>query len=278
MFIKFLRKLTSTSQRGAMDLILIVVIVVILIGVGVYFFLSPKKEEITDPYLAAIKQSGKVVIGTDATYAPMEYTDENGKIVGFDIDIANKIAVDLGVTAEIKDYDWDILFDTVKNGEVDMIISSITITPERAETMSFSDPYFNAGQVIIVLEANTNIVKPKDLTGHKVGVQKETTSMEETKKYVAESLILGYEDYSTATDDLKSGKVEAVIIDYTAGLSLVQSTTGLKLANDPFTQEFYGIAVQKSDSRQVFLQKINNSIRKLKEAGTIKQLENKWLK
>ena len=270
------------NEKGVIHLI-VLLIAVIIIGIGAYFLLSSesplsKKQETTDPTLIRIKQAGKIVVGTDATYPPMEYVNEDGQIVGLDADIAQAIATDLGVNMEFKQYPWENLFDSVKKDEVDMMISAITITPERAQELSFSDPYFNAGQVIVVLETNKNIIKPEDLAGEKVGVQKETTSIDETKKYVEEPLIIAYEDYSTATDDLKSKKVDAVVIDYSAGLSLVQSTNGLKLANDPFTQEFYGIAVKKSEDQQALLSKINESIRKLKDTGKIKELENKWLK
>lgn len=267
------------NERGAISAILMIVVFLAIVGFGVYYFVysGATEEVVTDPYLKAIKDAGKVTIALDATYAPMEYVDDNGDIVGLDVDIAKEIAADLGVEAEFVPYDWDVIFDAVQDGDVNMIMSSVTITTDRAKVMTFSDPYFNAGQVMVVLETNTDVTMPEDMVGKKVGVQTNTTSMDEVVKYADADMIVEYEEYSTAVDDLKDGTVEIVVIDYTAGLGLLNESTGLKLANDPFTQEFYGVVVQKTDETDAFLVEINKSIRDLKESGKITEFEKKWL-
>ena len=145
------------------NLILTAIAILILAGISVGFLIyrSLFQEEIKDPLLKKIKKREEIIIGADATYPPMESVNKQGDFFGMDIDIAKEIASDLGVEPKFRNVAWEELFDAVRNGTVDMIISSITITKERTEIMSFSDPYFNAGQVIVIREDKKEIIKGK---------------------------------------------------------------------------------------------------------------------
>ncbi|PIU68253.1 basic amino acid ABC transporter substrate-binding protein [candidate division WWE3 bacterium CG06_land_8_20_14_3_00_42_16] len=256
-------------------LLVFTILIVSAIAVGAYFYLkSPSQEEVSDPTLLRIKEAGKITVGAEATYPPMESIDEKGEMIGFDMDLAKEIAADLDVSVEFVNIPWDDIFTSLVEGKVDMLISSVTILPERTKDMAFSDPYFNAGQVIIVTEDNQDIKGPGDLQGKKVGLQKGTTSEFEILNYLDEDSIVDYDNYAPAPDDLKAGKIDAIIIDYPAGLGILKNHTGVKLVGNPFTQEFYGVAVQKTD--QVLLTEINKTIRDLKQSGQFKELEQKW--
>ena len=128
----------------------------------------------TSPTLDRIKKAGKIIVASDATFAPMEFKNEKGEIVGADIDIAAEIAKDLGVKLEVANTNWDAIFASLKSGKADMIISSVTITEERSKEMAFSKPYFAGGQVIVVKKDNTSIKGPTDLKDKVVGVQLDT--------------------------------------------------------------------------------------------------------
>ncbi len=227
--------------------------------------------------LGEIKKKGEIIIGTDATYPPMESLDEQGNFFGMDVDIAKEIASDLGVEAKFKNVIWEEIFGAVKNGEVDMIISAITITKERTEILAFSDPYFNAGQVIVSTKDKEGIINgPENLKEYKVGVQAGTTSEEEAKKYAANpSLVNAYENYDLAKEDLLEGKIDAIIIDYPAAVGMIAKEKRLQIAGGIFTQEFYGIATQKNQPE--LLSQINKSVRRLKQEGNLKTIEEKWL-
>ena len=227
-------------------------------------------EETLDPTIKRIKDAGKLLVGTHAPYAPMEYFDENGNIIGFDIDIAEMIAAELNVELEIKNLEFGELIDAVKNGEVDMIIAAITITAERAEQVLFSNAYLNAGQVIIVNESNQDISIPDDLENKSVGVQSGTTSEAEALKYTNSTLVKVYDHYLEARADLIAGGIDAIIIDYPAGLGLIKNISGLKIVGEPFTDELYGIAVKKGE------QALKTEIDDLIASGEIKELEDKW--
>jgi polar amino acid transport system substrate-binding protein len=157
-----------------------------------------------------------------------------------------------------------------------MLISAITITPERAEKMAFSDPYFNAGQVIVTTLDKVNEIKgTQDLAGKKLGVQKGTTSLIEAQKYTDPELVIPFENNDLAKDELLKGAIDAIIIDYPAAVGMVSGEETLRIVGEPFTQEFYGIAVRKEE--KVLLEEINKTIRRLKRENIIEEIEKKWL-
>jgi len=262
---------------GKKFLVFLIILIIGIVSVTGYIFFRPPAEEIIqDPMLRKIKTQGQILIGTDATYPPMESIDDKGNFIGMDIDIGQEIAKDFGVKAEFKNIIWDKIFDTLLNKEVDMLISSITITPERAEKMAFSDPYFNAGQVIVTTLDKVNEIKgTQDLAGKKLGVQIETTSQIEAQKYTDPDLVIPFENYDLAKDELLKGLIDAIIIDYPAAAGMVSGQETFRIVGEPFTQEFYGIAVRKEE--KVLLGEINETIRRLKRENIIEEMGKKWL-
>jgi polar amino acid transport system substrate-binding protein len=262
---------------GKKQLIFLIIVVIGIISVAGYIFFRPPREEIIeDPMLRKIKTLGQILVGTEATYPPMEDIDEEGNPVGIDIDIAKEIAFDLGVKPEFRNFIFSELFDALLRGEVDMLISAITITPERAEKMAFSDPYFNAGQAIVTTLDKVNEIKgTQDLTGKKLGVQIGTTSLIEAQKYTDLELVIPFENNDLAKDELLKGAIDAIIIDYPAAIGMVFGEETLRIVGEPFTQEFYGIAVRKEE--KVLLEEINKTIRRLKRENIIEEMEKKWL-
>ncbi|MFH0987462.1 MAG: transporter substrate-binding domain-containing protein [Patescibacteria group bacterium] len=226
--------------------------------------------------LKKIKTQDKIIVGTDATYPPMENIDEEGNFIGMDIDIAREIASDLGVKAEFRNIIWEEIFDTLLRGEVDMLISSITITSERTEKMAFSDPYFNAGQVIVtIIDKVDEIRGVEDIAGKKLGVQIETTSQIEAQKYTDSEQVIAFKNYDLAKEELLKGRIDAIIIDYPAAVGMVSKEKTLKIIGEPFTQEFYGIAVRKEE--KALLGEINKTIRRLKRENELERIMRRWL-
>ncbi|MBN1564945.1 MAG: transporter substrate-binding domain-containing protein, partial [Anaerolineae bacterium] len=119
---------------------------------------------------------GVVTIGTNAEYPPFEYVDENGEIAGFDYDLVKALAERAGFEPQFVNTRWDGIFVALASGEFDMVASAATITAEREEIVDFTNPYFNAGQMIAVREADAATVSvAEDLAGLRVGVQSGTT-------------------------------------------------------------------------------------------------------
>ncbi|MGM0502854.1 MAG: transporter substrate-binding domain-containing protein, partial [Bacillota bacterium] len=130
---------------------------------------SEQKQEETTNW-DQIQEEGKLTIGMSADYKPFEYTDDDGEIVGFDVDIAKAIGDQLGIEVEFVDTAFDGLIPGLKSEKYDLIMSAMTITEERAKAVDFTDQYFNAGQVVAVMADNNDIKGPEDLEGKKVGV------------------------------------------------------------------------------------------------------------
>ncbi len=261
-------------------LIIFSILIVVLIGIWIIMSVPqyrPAEEPLVefDTKLAEIHDKGYILFGTEATFPPMEFIDEEGNFAGIDIEIAEKIAQDLGVRAEFRHIDWENIFDELLADNVDALISSITILPERAEVMAFSNPYFNAGQIIMIRQADAEIITSVDnLYDKRLGAQADTTGFFEAQK-ISED-VNDYLSYQEATDDLLAGELDAIIIDYPAGIDFVKHYEGLTLVGEPFTQEFYGVAVNKEN--EILLEKINQSLTRMKREGISDEIINRWIR
>ncbi|HQE94241.1 MAG TPA: basic amino acid ABC transporter substrate-binding protein [Anaerolineae bacterium] len=224
------------------------------------------------------KQSAKIVVATDATWPPMEYVDENKAIVGFDIDLMNAIAQEAGLEVEYKNVAWDGIFAGLAAGEYDAVISSVTITDERKEQYDFSAPYINAGQIVVV-QADSAITGPDTLSGHTVGAQISTTGAFAVQKMEGVTL-KEYDEIGLAFEDLVAGRIDAVVCDTPVAadfaLQREEYRAKLKIVGNSFTDEYYGILVQKGNSE--LLAKINQGLAAIQSKGIDKELENKWLR
>jgi polar amino acid transport system substrate-binding protein len=214
-----------------------------------------------------------LVIGNDPTYAPMESLNEKGEPVGFDIDLGNAIAKEMGIKVQFKAVPWDNIFTSLERQEIDLIISSVSITEERKKLYAFSEPYLNAGQVVVTAKTNTLIQRPEDLTGKKVGAQEETTSLEQAKKY--STAAKAYPDPDAAVADLLKGTLDGVIVDLPAAKGYTDKNPTLKIATDPFTSEYYGIVIKKGDT--AMQEHINSILKDLQQKGVLADLKAKWL-
>ncbi len=217
-----------------------------------------------------------VKVGTNAEYQPFEFVDESGALVGFDIDIMNEIATRAGFTPEFVNTKWDGIFVALASGEFDTVISAVTITPERLETVDFSDSYFNAGQGIAVQASNETITGPDSLVeGMSVGVQTGTTGdiwlTDNTQVAVSR-----FDENPLAVQALASGDVDAVVADFPTLADILKSNPelNLKMVGEPFTEELYGIAIRKDNAELVA--SINAALASIKEDGTYDALLDKW--
>jgi len=225
-------------------------------------------------------QEKTYTFGSDATFPPMEFIDQATKqVVGFDVDMINAIGKAAGFKAVVKSTAWDGIFAGLAAGDYDGVLSSVTITDERKATMNFSTPYLNAGQVIIVPKATVNISKPEDLAGKVVGVQISTTGDIAVGKIAGVKDKKTYDDIGLAVEDLSIGRIDAVVVDSpTAAGYVLQNDkykAKLKIVGTPFTEEYYGVAVKKSDAELLGL--INKGLDIIMKDGTLDQLKKKWL-
>jgi polar amino acid transport system substrate-binding protein len=217
----------------------------------------------------------KYIIATDATWPPFEYVDDQNKIVGFDIDLMNAIAEKAGIEIEYMNVAFDPLLAGMAQGTYDAAISSITITDDRSKSMLFSDPYYIAGQMIVVQKNNTSITGKDTLKAKKLGAQLGTTG-ESLAKEITGATVKSYNQIGLAIQDLLNGQIDAVICDTPIANGYVNKNFAtLKIVGDSLTTENYGIAVAKGKTD--LLNKINEGLKAAKAAGIIDQLVQKWL-
>ena len=220
-------------------------------------------------------KSTKYIIATDATWPPFEYVDEQNQIVGFDIDLMNAIAEEAGIEIEYQNVGFDPLLAGMAQGTYDAAISSITILPDRAENMLFSDPYYVAGQMIVVEKNNTSITGEDSLRGKRLGAQLGTTG-EALANDVQGASVKSYNQIGLAIQDLLNGQIDAVICDTPIAEGYAnKNTSTLKIVGGSLTTESYGVAVAKGKTE--LLNKINQGLAAVKANGTIDALVQKWM-
>lgn len=248
-----------------------VVLSVVLAVIGILFMgaAAPKKVE-----------KLKIVVATDATWPPMEMVNEKKEIVGFDIDLMKAVADKASFTVVFKNTAWDGIFAGLANGDYDAVISSVTITTDRLQTMDFSTPYINAGQVLIVRASEKKAATLSDLAGKTIGAQIGTTGAFEIEKVKACKLKT-YDEMGLAIEDLANGRLDGVVADTPIAANYVLQNSKykgkLKIVGQPFTQEFYGIVVKKGNLTVLSL--INRGLKiVLSDRKLLDKLEKKWLR
>jgi polar amino acid transport system substrate-binding protein len=217
-------------------------------------------------------------VGTDAAYAPFELQNEKGEIVGFTVDVLSAVAAKAGVEIKFVNTPWEGIFNSLAGGERDILASSITITDERKQTMDFTDPYFDAVQLIAV-KATSKISKFADLKKLKVGVQTGTTGDEAVSKLLGKTNtnVKRFESTPLALKELEAGGVDAVVADNGVVIHYVANNPDAKfktVSDSSFAPEQYGFAVKKGNTE--VLEKLNKGIADIKADGTYDQIFTKY--
>jgi ABC-type amino acid transport substrate-binding protein len=213
-------------------------------------------------------------VGSDIPYPPFEQ-GKAGEYTGFDIELMEAIGEKIGRTPEFTDTSFETIFRDVAQGKFDAAISAATITAEREESVAFSDPYYLSEQAILV-EEGSEITGLADLGGKTVGAQQGTTGLELGKEKANASELRPYPEGPDAVNALKSGTIEAVIIDAPVAQNAVEESGGVEIAEKVPTEEEYGIAVAQGEGE--LLDEINQGLKELEEDGTYKKIYEKWFK
>ncbi|HOQ08929.1 MAG TPA: basic amino acid ABC transporter substrate-binding protein [Syntrophomonadaceae bacterium] len=228
---------------------------------------------------AAAPETKKLVVGTNATFPPFEM-QEGQELVGFDMDLIRAIGEAMGYEVEIKHMDFKALIPSIQSGKIDAAIAGMSITPERLESVNFTETYFDAGLIIAVHKDNQDIKSTEDLKGKKLAAQNGTIGAaycDEVKKADASTEVRIFDDIGAAFMELERGGVDAVVNDHpvTAYYLKVNSDTNVKMVGDIFSaDDQYGIAVKKDNTQ--LLNDLNEGLAKIKEDGTYDEIYSKW--
>ena len=214
-----------------------------------------------------VTYDGKLVMATNAEFAPYEFKEE-GKIVGFDVDMMTAVCDILGKELVIDDMAFDSIIAAVDSGKADVGVAGMTVTEDRLKNVNFTDSYTEASQVIIVKGMST------DLTGKTIGVQMGTTGMTYAEG-VEGATVEKYNKGADAIEALKQGKVDVVLIDSSPAKYFVSKNPELSIAPKPFAVEKYACAIKKGNDE--LTQQINDALSQLRENGTLNLIEQNWL-
>jgi polar amino acid transport system substrate-binding protein len=226
---------------------------------------------------AAAPAKPKVIkVGSDTAFAPFEFQDEKSKdYVGFDMDLMKAIGKQMGYEVQIQSMNFDGLIPALESGNIDAIISAMTITDERAQKVNFSKAYYKSGLTMVVKANNDTLKSFKDLEGKNIAVQIGTTGAEEAKK-IKDAKVREFNTAPEAFMELKAGGVDAVVNDKPVNEYYIKEAGGkdAKQIGEPLTAEDYGIATSKKNTE--LSEKINKALEELKKNGEYDQIYVKW--
>ncbi len=221
-------------------------------------------------------QSGKLVTCTHLSYKPFQYS-EGDKTIGFDVDLVDLVAKDLGVTQQI----FDTPFETITSGtsfsanQCDLAAAGMTITDERKQAIDFSDPYFDASQALLV-KKGSGISDLTALRGKKLGVQQDTTG----EKYANENAaangytVVQFEDLPLMETAVRTGAVDAAINDNGVLFDYAKEFPDTEVTKQFDTGEKYGIGIKKGNT--ALQSKVNEVLKKAKDSGEYDKIYEKW--
>ena len=216
-------------------------------------------------------------IATEGAYAPFNYTNADGTLGGFDIEIANAICADMQVTCEIMAQDWDGIIPGLKAGKYDAIVAAMSVTPERAQQVAFTDPYFSNALVFLAKkDSSFDPSNSSDIDSHSIAAQRSTISSQWLEKAYPKADIKLYDTLSNAFLDLGSGRVDAMISDKLPAIEWLSSPSGSNyvLKGDEIDiNDNFAIAVRPGDVLQA---KINTSLSNIKANGTYDKIKQKY--
>lgn len=234
---------------------------------------SKSKE---DNSLQKVKDSGKFLLGLDATFKPMGYTDDNGEIVGFDIDVAEEVCKRMGVELVKVGINWDTKEMDLNAGTIDCIWNGMSVNPERAEAMNLSEPYMN-NDMIFCVKADNTAATSKDLEGKKIAVQNGSTAQTllQESDIGKNSQIVAYETNLNALMEMELGLVDAVFLDsIVANYEITTGNKAYKVLPDGLSSEEYAIGFRKND--QKLRDEVQKILSEMKADGTLGEISTKW--
>ena len=229
-----------------------------------------------DQSLKKILDKGQFVVGLDDEYPPMGYVDENGEIVGFDVDLARAVCRRLGVELVLKSIIWDEKENLLNSGEIDCIWSAMSVTPARAESMYLSEPYLR-NDLIFVVMGDSNISNLNDIKGKTVGVQAGSTTEDEI---IASSLypfitVVTYDSNISLLEDLHTDTVDVALVDSLTAYFFINSRTeSYYVLPDYLSEEECAVGFRKNDS--ALRNKVQEILGEMKSDGTLGQISSKW--
>ena len=236
----------------------------------------PRVRPVADPTWTLVQQEGVLRVGLDPSFPPFEY-DDGGSLVGYDVDLAWELSRRIGLRVQFVPVGFDGLYDGLRAGKYDAIISALPYDPRLTQDVAYSWVYFNAGQRLVVREGGEEIETMEDLRGKRVAVEWGSAGDAEARRLARR---IGFErvPYLTpreALEALRDGEVEVAIVDAVSAYGFMGAEGGVKTVGPPVTDEPYVIAVRPDSP--ILLREINLALRAMEEEGVLEELVERWL-
>ena len=233
-----------------------------------------------DEALRRIQKSGQLRVAIDPSFPPFESVNDQGEIVGLDVDLARAIAQDLGVEAVFVTTGYDALYDAVISGEADVIISALYPDPHQTHAFAFSSAYFNAGEVVVAPSDMAVNNLPADMAGKRISVVNSTAGHMEAlqweKSLSPAPTIVAAATGEEAIDMLINGQVDASIVSNITAQIAIGAHLELQTVNHHISQEPYVIATRAENTK--LMEAIEDALDKMRKSGALENLIQKWMR
>ena len=244
-----------------------------------FFLLSACGKDTTDQY-ESIVDRGYIIAGLDDTFAPLGFRDNDGNIVGFDIDLSKAVFEEMGLEVRYQPIDWKMKETELNGKNIDVIWNGYTITEEREKLVNFSDPYLSNRQVIVVM-SDSNVSVKSDLAGKEVGVQAASSSYGVLEDLdITNSFKNGEPTQFNTNDlafrDLEYGRIDAIVVDEILARYYItlKDDSNFKVLSEDFGSEEYGVGMRQTDLE--LTEKFNEAFQTIKDSDTANDISIKW--
>ncbi|GAB4249138.1 MAG: basic amino acid ABC transporter substrate-binding protein [Thermoleophilia bacterium] len=218
-------------------------------------------------------EAGKLMAGSDTSFAPFEFSDEKGGYTGFDVDLVTALAKKMGLELEVVPTAWDGIIPNLVANRYDIIMSAMTITEDRKKQINFTDGYIPTN-LAITTKADAPIADAQGLVGKIVGVQVDTTGQFEVEKIQGVKEIKKYDTIVAAIQDLLAGRVDAVVNDSPVNAYYIKDKPEFANTGKIGSDDFYGFGIKKENTK--LLEAMNAALAELKAEGTYDKIYAKW--
>ena len=233
-----------------------------------------------DASLQYVLDRGKFILGLDDSFPPMGFTDDNGEIIGFDIDLARAVCDKLGVELVLQPIKWEAKEQELATKNIDCIWNGFSVTPERLENLTMSEPYM-MNNISLVVTSDSTINTLADMAGKSLALQSGSSADEalndDANTEFRESLaqVNPFSDYITALLDLETGNSDAVLMDtVTADYMITKAGKDYKVLDETLLADQYAIGFRKGEL--ALCEAVENALSELKTDGTIEEISTKW--
>ena len=223
---------------------------------------------------ATILDRGYVIVANDANYPPQSSVDKaTGKLVGFDVDVANKMGEILNIPVHFKNPAWETIPTGLNQDKWDVSIGSMTITPQRQKALDFTDPYYYTSGQVFVKKGGPQITGPADLNGKKVGVGAATTYYDYLKKNT-KAVVKTYTTDADAFPDLRNGNLDFVMTAGPTGQQAILSGQPFEFSGTPLYYEDLAFAIRKGEPDWLLM--LDYAVRQMHQDGSLTAMSKKW--